>query len=203
MRRVPRPAHRRRGWHRGHGACARTAGLGCALALGAALVAPVLSPAWTQEVGRTASGEHGAMTNWASDVATDVVSSRDGGPLAASRVSLDVAGGAVVVQWSLSYDLHVSVRGSPGDRPIARVEAMAGLERNDVEIARWTLGEDRRQGAKDSRAQARLTGTASGLFIDRAPGFGRNTYVLKVWNERAKRHGTVTLRTRAMICEKR
>jgi hypothetical protein len=202
MRRVPRPAHRRRGWHRGHGACARTAGLGCALALGAALVAPVLSPAWTQEVGRTASGEHGAMTNWASDVATDVVSSRDGGPLAASRVSLDVAGGAVVVQWSLSYDLEVTGWGGPGDRPVALVQAMAALERDDVEIARWTLGEDRRQ-AKGTRVHARLIGTASGLFVDRAPGFGRTIYVLKVWNERAKRHGTVTVSTRAMICENR
>jgi hypothetical protein len=84
-----------------------------------------------------------------------------------------------------------------------QVEAIAALERNGVEIARWTLGEDRVQAAQDAMARARLTGTASGLFVDRVPGFGRKTYVLKVWNERARRYGTVTLGTRAMICEKR
>ena len=46
-------------------------------------------------------------------------------------------------------------------------------------------------------------GTASGLFIDRTPGSGRKIYVLKVWNERAGRAGTVTVGTRAMICEER
>jgi hypothetical protein len=201
MRRVSRPAHRWRAWQRRHWAFARAAGFGCAQ--GAALAASALSPAWTQELDPTTSGEQGAVTDWASDVATDVARGR-GEPVEASRVSLDVRGGAVVVQWSLSYVVHVSIRGSPANpRPVALVEAVAALERNGVEIARWILGDDRTQGRRDSNVQAWVTGTASGLFVDRAPGFGRTTYVLKVWNERAKRHGTVTVSTRAMICEKR
>jgi hypothetical protein len=51
--------------------------------------------------------------------------------------------------------------------------------------------------------QARVTGTASGLFVDRTPGRGRKTYVLKVWNERPSRWGAVTVGTRTMICEER
>ena len=110
----------------------------------------------------------------------------------------------MVVQWSLSYDVSVSVQGGAGNRyPVARVQAVAALERNGVEIARWPLGEDRAQGAKDARVEARLTGTASGLFVDRAPGSGRKTYVLKVWNERARRDGTISLGTRTMVCEER
>ena len=144
------------------------------------------------------------MTNWASDVATPALSGRGREPVEASRVALDVGGGAVVGQWSLSYDASVIITGGPGNRyPVAQVQAMAALERDGVEVARWTLGEDRARGAKDTRVQARLTGTASGLFVDRTPGSGRKTYVLKVWNERASRHGTVTLGTRTMICEER
>jgi hypothetical protein len=201
MRRLSRPARGRRSCQGPNWAFAMAAGFGCAL--GAALAASALSPAWTQELEPTTSDEQGAVTDWASDVATDVVRGR-GEPVEASRVSLDVGGGAVVVQWSLSYAVHVSVRGSPANQlPVAQVEAVAALERNGVEIARWILGEDRTQGRRDANVQALVTGTASGLFVDRAPGFGRTTYVLKVWNERAKRHGTVTVSTRAMICENR
>jgi hypothetical protein len=180
-------------------------GFGCALAFAvAALALLVFGATSAQEVGRTTSGEGGAVTSWASDVATPAVSGRGREPVEASRVALDVGGGAVVVQWSLSYDASVIITGGPGNRyPVAQVQAMAALERDGVEIARWTLGEDRAQGAKDARVQARLTGTASGLFVDRTPGSGRKTYVLKVWNERASRHGTVTLGTRTMICEER
>ena len=173
--------------------------------LGLVIVAPsplLFEGAAAQDAGRT-SGER-AVTNWASDVAADAVSARGRESVEASRVRLDVRGGAVVVQWSLSYDAAVAVQGGPGNRyPVARVQAMAALERDGVEIARWTLGEDQTKGAKDQRVQARLTGTASGLFVDRTPGSGRKTYVLKVWNERASRHGTVTLGTRTMICEER
>lgn len=144
------------------------------------------------------------MANWGSAVATDAVSGRGREPVEASRVALEVGGGAVVVQWSLSYDADVVVRGGPGNRyALARVQAVAALERNGVEIARWPLGEDRAKGAKDAIVQARLTGTASGLFVDRRPGSGRRTYVLKVWNEQAGRDGTLTLGTRTMICEER
>ncbi|HYZ26990.1 MAG TPA: hypothetical protein VE597_08780 [Geminicoccaceae bacterium] len=152
------------------------------------------------------SGEHGAVTNWASDVATEAVSAHGREPMEASRVSLDVRGGAVVVQWSLSYDAFVAIKGGPGNRyPLARVQAMAALERAGVEIARWTLGEDQTQGGKDESVRARLSGTASGLFVDRTPGSGRKTYVLKVWNERAPAYGTsaVAVATRTMICEER
>jgi hypothetical protein len=51
--------------------------------------------------------------------------------------------------------------------------------------------------------QARLIGTASGLFVDRAPGSRRKTYVLKVWNQRPTRSGAVTVSTRTMVCEQR
>jgi len=205
MRRDPRPAHGRRGHGRRHGAGARAAGFGSALALAvAALAPPALGATSAPEVGRTPAGEREAVTNWASDVATSVVSGRGREPVEASRVVLNVGGGAVVVQWSLSYDASVILTGGPGNRyALARVEAMAALERDGVEIARWALGENQAQGAKDARVAARLRGTASGLFIDRTPGSGRKIYVLKVWNERAGRAGTVTVGTRAMICEER
>jgi len=205
MRRGPRPAHGRRGHERRRSACARGAGFGCALAFAVAALAPLaLGATSAREVGRTTSGERGTVTNWASDVATPAVSGRGREPVEASRVALDVGGGAVVVQWSLSYDVSVSVQGGAGNRyPVARVQAVAALERNGVEIARWPLGEDRAQGAKDARVEARLTGTASGLFVDRAPGSGRKTYVLKVWNERARRDGTISVGTRTMVCEER
>ena len=90
------------------------------------------------------------MINWASDVATQEVTGSGREPVEASRVALDVRGGAVVVQWSLSYHAFVQVRGGPGRRfPLVQVQPMAALERDGVEIARWTLGEDQARGAKD------------------------------------------------------
>jgi len=202
MRRDPRPAHGRRGHGRRHGAGARAVGFGSALALAvAALAPPALGATSAPEVGRTPAGEREAVTNWASDVATSVVRGRGREPVEASRVVLNVGGGAVVVQWSLSYDASVIITGGPGNRyALARVEAMAALERDGVEIARWALGENQAQGP---RMRGWRRGTASGLFIDRTPGSGRKIYVLKVWNERAGRAGTVTVGTRAMICEER
>jgi hypothetical protein len=167
-----------------------------------ALLAPTIKQASTHEPAK--ANHRSAMTDWASDVATDAVSGRGREPVEANRVALDVGGGAVVVQWSLSYVAYVSIRGGPGQRyPVARVRALAALERDGLEIARWTLGEDHAQGAKDTTVEARVTGTASGLFVDRTSGPGRKTYVLKVWNERASRDGMVTVGTRTMICEER
>jgi hypothetical protein len=80
---------------------------------------------------------------------------------------------------------------------------VAALERDGVEIARWTLGEDEAQVFQNMMAQARIAGTASGLFVDRTPGSGRKTYVLKVRNDRPSRYGVVTVSTRTMICEER
>jgi hypothetical protein len=149
---------------------------------------------------------HRAVGNWASDVATEPTGATGREPVEASRVALDARGGAVVVQWSLSYDAAAAVMGGPGHRnPIVRVQPMAALERNGIEIARWTLGEDQTRGDKDQRTQVRLTGTASALFVDRTPGSGRKTYVLNVWNEGVPASGTlaVTVGTRTMICEER
>jgi hypothetical protein len=144
------------------------------------------------------------MSNWASDVATQAVSARGQDAVEASRVTLAGAGGPVVVQWSLSYHAYVNARGpGVGPQPRVEVEAIAALERDGIEIARWTLGEDEAEGDKDRPVQARVTGTASGLFVDRTPGQGRKTYVLKVWNERPSRWGVVTVGTRTMICEER
>lgn len=146
------------------------------------------------------------MANWASDVATAEVSGQGREPVEASRVVLAVEGGAVVVQWSLSYHAYASVRGGPGRPTVARVQAMAALERNGAEIARWTLAEDQTQSPqRDAMVQAQVTGTASGLFVDRAVRSGRRTYVLKVWNQQASPYGTalMTLGTRTMICEER
>ena len=72
-----------------------------------------------------------------------------------------------------------------------------------VEIARWTLGEDEAQVFQRHDGAAVVTGTASGLFVDRTPGSGRKTYVLKVRNDRPSRYGVVTVSTRTMICEER
>ena len=145
------------------------------------------------------------MTNWASDVATAEASGLGREAVEASRVVLEIDGGAVVVQWSLSYHAYASLRGGPGRPAVAQVQVMAVLERDGLEIARWTLAEDRAQGAKDDTVRAQVSGTASGLFVDRAAGPGRKTYVLKVWNGRASPYGTAKIRvgTRTMICEER
>ena len=157
-----------------------------------------------QEVGGFTPGERAAMINWASDVATEEVTSSGREPVEASRVVLNLRGGAVVVQWSLSYDAVVDVRGGPGNRfPSARVQPVAALERDGVEIARWVLGEDEARGPKDARVRARLAGTAGAVFVDRAPGRGRRTYVLKVWNEPRSQSGVVTVSARTMVCEER
>ena len=174
------------------------------LKLAIALALLAREPTWAQVVSGATLAERGGMTNWASDVATGSATARGSEPVEASRVALDVGGGAVVVQWSFSYHAYVNTQG-PGAGPQPRVEvrAIAALERDGLEIARWTLGEDQAEGDKDRPVQARVTGTASGLFVDRTPGRGRKTYVLKVWNERPSRWGAVTVGTRTMICEER
>ena len=166
------------------------------LALNLALVA-----GWTT----SAAAQRGAMANWASDGATAEASGQGREPVEASRVALAVDGGAVVVQWSLSYRAHASLRGGPGRPAVARVQAIAALERDGLELARWTLAEDQAEGAKDAQVRAQVAGTASGLFVDRTAGAGRRTYVLKVWNQQASAYGTaiMTLGTRTMICEER
>jgi hypothetical protein len=172
-----------------------------------AIVLPALllvAPASGQEARGATSGERGAMTSWASDVATEMVSAHGQEGVEASRVTLAVAGGPVLVQWSFSYRVQVNPQWPISNRqPRVEVQAMAALERDGTEIARWTLGEDEAQAPKDRMAQARVTGTASGLFVDRTPGSGPKTYVLKVWNERPSRWGVVTVSTRTMICEER
>lgn len=68
-----------------------------------------------------------AMTGWASGVATEAVSGRGREPVEASRVTLDVSGGAVVVQWSLSHDVDTIVDRGPGNRfPVAQVLGIVG-----------------------------------------------------------------------------
>jgi hypothetical protein len=150
-----------------------------------------------------ASEEGGTMTTWASDVATKTLSSRGQGAVEASRVTLAVAGGPVVVHWSLSFLVYVAATSQgPGHGSPLRVEAVASLERDGVEIARWRLGEDEAQVLNRIMGQARVTGTASGLFVDR-PAPGPRTYVLKVWNERPSRDSVVSVGTRTLICEER
>jgi hypothetical protein len=201
MRRVRHPAPGWRRRERRRSAGARAAGFRFALAL---VLAPLtFAYASAQAVGGTTSGEIGAMTNWASDVATKTVSTRGQGTVEASRVTLAVAGGPVVVQWSLSFLVYVHTTGAEHARSATlQVEAVATLERDGLEIARWMLGEDHAQGYPRPTSQARVTGTAGGLFVDR-PAPGARTYVLKVWNKQPSRDGVVTVGTRTMICEER
>jgi hypothetical protein len=118
----------------------------------------------------------------------------------ANRVTLTVAGGPVIVQWSLSYDAYFNtpLLGSGRSASIVRIQTFAALERDGVEIARWKLA-DQTQNLSLPTAQAQVTGTASGLFVDPASGSGRRTYLLKVWN----RGAGVSVSTRTMICEER
>jgi hypothetical protein len=80
---------------------------------------------------------------------------------------------------------------------------MAALERDGPEIARWMLAKDQAEAMKDSEVRLQVTGTTGGLFVDRQPGVGHKTYVLKVWNETAGRNSAMTVSTRTMICEER
>jgi hypothetical protein len=75
---------------------------------------------------------------------------------------------------------------------------LASLERDSIELARWTLA-DQSQDLSLPAAQGWVTGSASGLFVDRASGSGSRTYVLMVWNLGAG----ISVSTRTMICEER
>ena len=140
------------------------------------------------------------MTNWASEVITETASASGRDPVEANRVTLTVAGGPVVVQWSLSYTAHANTPFSESGRgaSIVHIQANASLERDGVEIARWTLA-DQVQDLSLPTAQPWVSGTASGLFVDHASGSGRRAYVLKVWN----RGAGVSVSTRTMLCEER
>ena len=110
------------------------------------------------------------MTNWASEVITETASASGRDPVEANRVTLTVAGGPVVVQWSLSYDRprqHGLSRSRAEARLLFASRRIASLERDGVEIARWTLA-DQAQDLSLPSAQAWVTGTASGLFVDHA-----------------------------------
>ena len=109
-------------------------------------------------------------------------------------MTLTVAGGPVVVQWSLSYTAHANTPFSESGRGAS----IASLERDGVEIARWTLA-DQAQDFSLPTAQPWVSGTASGLFVDHVSGSGRRAYVLKVWN----RGAGVSVSTRTLICEER
>jgi hypothetical protein len=117
----------------------------------------------------------------------------------ANRVTLTVAGGPVVVQWSLSYAGQVTrlPLGSGRSASVVRIQTLASLERDGTELARWTLA-DQTQDLSLPTAQGWIAGTASGLFVDRASDSGRR-YVLKVWNGGAG----ISVSTRTMICEER
>jgi hypothetical protein len=73
------------------------------IALGALLLGP-----WSAQAAGAAATGSGTMTNWASDVITETASASGRDPVEANRVTLTVAGGPVVVEWSLSYTAGVS-----------------------------------------------------------------------------------------------
>lgn len=150
-----------------------------------------------------------AMSNWASDVVPAALrtSPENRGVLEANRIELEVGGGSVLVQWSLSYDAQARTAGQArGRRQRARVQALARLERDGVEIARWSLGSDEalQPAAQDQPALAQVAGTASGLYVDPTPGPGRRSYVLKVWSEATPAlSATMAIEMRTLICEER
>jgi hypothetical protein len=166
---------------------------------GIALGALLLGPWSAQAAGAAATGSD-TMTNWASDVITETASASGRDPVEANRVTLTVAGGPVVVEWSLSYTAGVSTPplGPGRSVSIVRIQTHASLERDGTELARWTLA-DQTLDLSLPTAQGWITGTASGLFVDHASGSGRRTYVLKVWN----RGAGISVSTRTMICEER
>jgi hypothetical protein len=165
----------------------------------AAAVALALGLSRPQMAGAAAKGGD-AMTNWASDVITETASASGRDPVEANRVTLTVAGGPVVVQWSLSYDAYVTVpfQNSGRSASVGRIQTFASLERDGVEIARWKLA-DQTQDLSLPSAPAWVAGSASGLFVDRPSDSGPRTYVLKVWNLGPR----INVSTRTMICEER
>jgi hypothetical protein len=173
----------------------RRRGLGIALA---AAVLLGLYHSGPQPADAAAAGGK-AMTNWASDVVAETASASGRDPVEANRVTLNVAGGPVVVQWSLSYTAQVTqpILGSGRSASVVRIQTLASLERDGTELARWTLA-DQTQDLSLPTAQGWIAGTASGLFVDHASGSGRRIYVLKVWNS-----GGISVSTRTMICEER
>jgi hypothetical protein len=101
-----------------------------------------------------AADERGAVTNWASEVITETASARGRDTVEANRVTLTVAGGPVVVQWSLSYDAYFSttLQGLGQDVSVVRVQTLASLERDGVEIARWKLADQTQNLSLSDRA---------------------------------------------------
>jgi hypothetical protein len=175
---------------------ARPRRLGIALVAAAFLGSGHSGP---QTAGAAATGGK-AMTNWASDVITETASASGRDPVEANRVTLTVAGGPVVVQWSLSYTGQITQLplGSGRSASVVRIQTVASLERDGTELARWTLA-DQTEDLSLPTAQGWIAGTASGLFVDHASGSGRRTYVLKVWNSGAG----ISVSMRTMICEER
>jgi hypothetical protein len=175
---------------------ARRRRLGIALAAAVLLASGHLSP---RTAGAAATGGK-ALTNWASDVVTETASASGRDPVEANRVTLTVAGGPVVVQWSLSYTGQITQLplGSGRSASVVRIQTLASLERDGTELARWTLA-DQTEDLSLPTAQGWIAGTASGLFVDHASGSGRRTYVLKAWNSGAG----ISVSTRTMICEER
>jgi hypothetical protein len=170
--------------------------LGIALA---GVVLLTLAHSAPRTAGAAAAGGK-AMTNWASDVVAETASASGRDPVEANRVTLTVAGGPVVVEWSLSYTAQFTqpILGSGRSASVVRVQTLASLERDGTELARWTLA-DQTQDLSLPTAQGWITGTASGLFVDHASGSGRRTYALKVWS----RGAGISVSTRTMICEER
>ena len=70
--------------------------------MGIALAAAVLLPLHHSGPQPAAAANVGgkAVTNWASEVITETASASGRDPVEANRVTLTVAGGSVVVQWS-------------------------------------------------------------------------------------------------------
>jgi hypothetical protein len=136
---------------------------GIALAAAVALAPGLSRP---QMAGAAAKGGD-AMTNWASDVITETASASGRDPVEANRVTLTVAGGPVVVQWSLSYDAYVTVpfQDSGRSASVGRIQSFASLERDGVEIARWKLADQTldlslpsaQLGSRDPRAACSST----------------------------------------------
>jgi hypothetical protein len=169
--------------------------LGIALAAAVALALGLSRP---QMAGAAAKGGD-AMTNWASDVITETASASGRDPVEANRVTLTVAGGPVVVQWSLSYDAYVRTFPGLGPKRVRWSHPILRLARTRRRRDRALEARRPNPGPLASVRAAWVAGSARGLFVDRASASGPRTYVLKVWNLGPR----INVSTRTMICEER
>jgi hypothetical protein len=120
----------------------------------------------------------------------------------ANEVEVTAEGGALLIQWSLSYVAFDATVGTErGRRSQVMLDLVAGLLRDDEMLAKWHLDYGTARQESDSPAVVQVKGTASGALVDQAPA-GRHRYRVEVWYDQRGAPGarrSISILSRTMI----